>query len=164
MTVSNERLDEMLAGLDNFAGNYTEPQPIDTMRSLLAELRDRRASPSGVEVKEAEPVAYMLPVTHEVLGQTGWAFYSRSPDPKEYEPGEYEAHVKSIKGAIPLFTSPVPNGVAVTDEMVERAARNIAKRRGETSPWEQLPASVREDFLFDARSALLAALEGGSQT
>jgi hypothetical protein len=115
---------------DELSGYYglVNEQSDLRIRTNDERLRNRIAAALSSPAPEpiAEAVAYMLPVTHEVLGQTGWAFYSRLTDPQDYEPGEYEKHVLSISGAIPLYaTPPSPKPEAVSDEQIERLTRPI---------------------------------------
>jgi len=238
--ISNERLDELsryIATCSQLgdAGDGQRYSWWDRLSVLLTELKSRRASPSGVEVKglewvgeEGDPgmdiraeatsemrytVRHLATNTFDVILNTDigakWfrddgelhTSYSKakaaaeadyrtrimscltpphSITPEGGEPvawmitetlpsgakrwqcveHEFDAHQRAIMclapaTVTPLFTSPSPNGVTVTDEMVERAW--IAQREYHQSR----EMSYGRDGV---RAALLAALEGGSQT
>jgi hypothetical protein len=67
--VSDAELAAMIIGLGDYAGNYTAPQRIETMRSILTELQSlRRLSSRGV-VKVTDEMIFAAMVKADEIGE-----------------------------------------------------------------------------------------------
>lgn len=137
---------------DQFVGDKRSNQCLDCAivwaNKTITELQSRRQSPAGVE-----PVAWSYELaTHIQGGVTG---------DKQYT--SFEARISldkpnvpegSIRNLRPLYTSPPPKAVTITDAMVERAADELVAH-GEFS---SIPSHNRGNAEIAARAVLTAAL------